>query len=114
MTVPHTIDLLLRQEPEINSQENEFSTSDITLRSVDEWAKQTIDPILQQLEDLCVLLASWNELGSGGNSKMTSCRRDNMSASPSGNRHDRWGVIKHLIFLFTLKEVKRLQLELLP
>ena len=40
-----TTELKLRQEPEMDSQENEFSASQITLRSVDERIKQAISPI---------------------------------------------------------------------
>ena len=48
-------DLGLRQKPKIDSQENEFSPSEITLRSLDERIKQAIYPILRHVEEICVL-----------------------------------------------------------
>ena len=41
------INLGLRQKSEMDSQENEFSTSEKTLRSLDEQIKQTTDSILR-------------------------------------------------------------------
>ena len=83
-----TIYLTLRQEPEMHFQENEFSAKQITLKSVDERIKQATDPYRRRVEYLCALLARGTELGSAGNSEATGSRRDNTSASPTGNRHD--------------------------
>ena len=83
-----TIDLRLRQEPEINCQKNESSISELTLRLVDERIKQATDPILRPVGEICTPLVSRTELESSGNSETSSSRRDNTSASPSGNQHD--------------------------
>ena len=83
-----TIDSRLRQEPEMNSQKNESSTSELTLTSVDERIKQATDPILRQVEELCALLASRTESESSGNSEASGSTRDSTSTSLSGNRHD--------------------------
>ena len=83
-----TIDWNLRQAFEMDSQEIDSYTSELTLRSVDERVKQATDPILSQVEELCALLANQTELESAGNNEAFGSRRDNMSASPSGNQHD--------------------------
>ena len=83
-----TIDLSLRQEPDMDCQKNESSISELTLRSVDERIKQATDPILRRVGEICTPLVSRNELESSGNNEASSLRRDNTSASPSGNRHD--------------------------
>ena len=46
----NTIDLGLRQKPDMDSQETELSASELLLRSVDERIKQAPDPILRQVE----------------------------------------------------------------
>ena len=66
-----TIGLRLRQEPEMDSREIEFSTGETTLRLVDERIKQAIDQFLWQLEGFCAPLASRTELESAGNSEAT-------------------------------------------
>ena len=65
-----TTDFRLRQEPETHSQENDFSASEITLKSVGERIKQATDPVLRRVEELCALLASWTELESPENNGM--------------------------------------------
>ena len=72
----------------MGSQENEFSTSELTLRSVDERIKQATDPVLRQVEELFFLLTNRTELESAGNSETSDSRRDNTSASPSGSRYE--------------------------
>ena len=81
-----TIDLSLRQALEMDSQEIESATIELTLRSVDERIKQAIDSILWRVEELCALLASRTELKSAGNSEGTNSRRYNTSISLADNR----------------------------
>ena len=73
----------------MDSQEKEFSTSEVTLRSVDERIKQTTDSILRLVEELCPLEASGAKIESTAISKVTSSSHDNISSSFSGHRHDR-------------------------
>ena len=84
----HTVDLKLKQEPVMNSQENEFSASEITLWLFDERIKQATDPIFRQVEESYALLASRDEMKSTGNNEATGSRRDNTSASPLSNRRE--------------------------
>ena len=66
-----TIELKLNQEAEMDSQQNEFSVSEITLRSVDERIKHATDPFVGRVEEQCALLANRSELKSSGNSEAT-------------------------------------------
>ena len=72
----------------MDSQQNDSSVSELTLRSTDERVKQTTDPIVRQVEQLCALLVSRTELESTGNSETSGSKRHNTSASPSHNRLD--------------------------
>ena len=59
-----TIELRLRQEPEMVTQGTETYASELTLRSFDELIKQASDPFLRQVEDLCAPLAGRIEMES--------------------------------------------------
>ena len=58
------IELLFRQEPEMDTPANETSADELSLRSVDERIKQATDPILRRVEEVCALLASRTEVES--------------------------------------------------
>ena len=73
----------------MESQENKFSASKITYRSLDEHNKQATDPIRRRMGDLCALLVGRPELELTGNSETNNSRRDNTSATPLGNRHNK-------------------------
>ena len=83
-----TIELRSRQETEMEPALGETPDVELTLRSVDGRIKQTSDPILKRVEELCALLASRTEMESTGNSEASGSRRDHESSSPSRNRHD--------------------------
>ena len=72
----------------MDTQENEFSASELTPRLVDERINQAVDPILRRKEELCAVLPSRTVLESTGNSEVSGSRRENTSASPSVNQHD--------------------------
>ena len=72
----------------MDSLEIEPSASQLTLRSVDKWIKQTNDPILRRVEEWCALSAVWTELEVAGNRDASGSRNDNACASASRNRHD--------------------------
>ena len=72
----------------MDSQKNDFSTSELTPRSVDEGIKQATDPFLRRVEKLCALLASRIDTESAKNSEAFGWRRDNTTANPSGNPDD--------------------------
>ena len=95
-----TIDLRLRQELAMDSQENESSAGDLTLRSVDERMKQATDLILWRVEEICALLASLAELEPAGNSEASGSRWDNASTSPLHNQHDSDHLICHPSFVW--------------
>ena len=57
-----TVELRREQEPEMDSVQNEFSIKGATHRSMNEQMKLATKPILRQVENLCVVLASRNEL----------------------------------------------------
>ena len=83
-----SIEFGLRQETKMDSQENDFSSREITLRSVDDRIKQATDPFLRRVEELCALMKNWTELESSGNRRGTGCKRDITSTSPSSIQHD--------------------------
>ena len=84
-----SIELRLRQEPEMEPAVDETTADELTLRSVDERIKQATDPIIRRVEELCVLVASRTEMESAGNSKTSGSRRNRESSSPTRNRHDK-------------------------
>ena len=84
-----TIDLRLRQEPEMDTQGIETSADEIKLRLLPEWVKQTADPILRGVEELCALLAGRTELESAANSEASGWKHGNASANPSRTRQDK-------------------------
>ena len=51
-----TIELRLRQEPEIDTLVTETSADELTLKSVNERIKQATDRVLRRVEELCTLL----------------------------------------------------------
>ena len=53
-----TIELRLSQEPEMDTQEMETASVELTLKSVYERIKQATDPILRRIDELSALLAS--------------------------------------------------------
>ena len=83
-----TIELRSRQETEMEPTLGETPDVELTLRSVDERIKQTTDPILRRVEELCALLASRTEMESAGNSEASSSSRNCEFSSPSRNRYD--------------------------
>ena len=72
----------------MNPQGIKAVADELTLRSVDERIRQATDPILRKVEEICALLASQLELESARNSEASGSRRENTSASRTGNRHD--------------------------
>ena len=68
--------------------ENKFSTSEKTLRSIDEQIEQATDPILRQVEELYALLEGQIEFKSAWNREVTGSRRNETSASSTCNRLD--------------------------
>ena len=84
-----TIELRLRQEPEMDTPANETSADELTFRSYDERVKQATDPILGRVEELWALLSSRIEVESTGNSEASGSRPNCESISPSRNRYDR-------------------------
>ena len=83
-----TIRLRFRQEPEMDTPENETFADEFTLRSVDKRIEQATDPILRRVEELCALLASRTEMEYAGNSEASGSRRNRESINPSRNRSD--------------------------
>ena len=85
-----TIEIKLRQEFEMEPRENEPSTSEITLSSVDDRTKQAT--ILRRKGELYALPASRIRLESTGNSKATSLRRDArpLATPVTGTTHTMW------------------------
>ena len=84
-----TIELGLRQEPEMKSQGIEMSANELTVRLVGERIKQVTDPILRKVrrvEELCALLAGRTEMESARNSEASGPRRHNTSVNVSRNR----------------------------
>ena len=57
----HTNKSRPRQELGMDSQENEFSTSELALKSVDERIRQATDSIRRRVEELSALLASQSD-----------------------------------------------------
>ena len=86
MSSTATIELRQRQKPEMDSQDNDFSSSEVTHSLVNEQMKQATEPLLQQVELLCAVLASRNELETARNSEATVFGRRNTSNSPGDNR----------------------------
>ena len=83
-----SIELMLRQEIEMQPTLDETPVDELTLRSVDERIKQATDPTLRRVEELCALLASRTQMESAGNSEASSSRRKRELSSPSCNRYD--------------------------
>ena len=95
-----TTELRLGQQPEMDTQANEASTDELTLRSVDERIKQATDPNLRRVEELCALLAGQTMMESGGNSEASGSRRNNDSFSPLRSGHDTPSPQKGIGFYF--------------
>ena len=85
---PETINLGLGQTLKMDSQENEFPASVLTLNLVDKGIKQSKYPLFWQVEEICGLLVQRIELKSTGNNEATGLRSGNTSTSLAGNRHD--------------------------
>ena len=66
----------------------ELSAGELTLRSVDERIKQTTDPVLRRVEEICALLAGRTKMESTGQTEASGSRRNHESISPSCNRHN--------------------------
>ena len=64
----NTIELRLKEDPEMDSQEKKFSANELTPRSVKKRIKQAIDTILKRMKQICALLVCRTELESAGNS----------------------------------------------
>ena len=76
------IELRFRQKREMDSPEIETSADKHTLKSIHERIKQTTDPILRRVEELCALLASRTEMESAGKSEASGSRRNRESFKP--------------------------------
>ena len=83
-----SIELGLRQEPEMEPTVDKTPDDELTLRFVDEKIKQATDPILRKVEELCSLLAIRTEMESAGNSEASGSRRNREPHSPSRNWYD--------------------------
>ena len=83
-----SIELRLRHVTEMEPAVDETSADELTLRSIDEGIKQTTDPLLGRVEELCALLASRMEMETAGNSEASGWRRNREYSSPSRNRCD--------------------------
>ena len=70
----------------MDSSENGFRTSAVTHQSVNEEIEQATGPILRQVEKLCSLLASRNEMEPTSHGEATGLRLDNTSVSSADNR----------------------------
>ena len=68
----------------MNSQDNDFSTREVTHCSVSEQISEVINPTLRQVEEFCAPSASRNELKLHENFK-----QGNTSASPADIRYDK-------------------------
>ena len=81
----------LKQQPEINSPEDEWPTCDLTVRPIDKLVKQASDPILRRVEELCALLTGRTELDAAGKSETSSSRRKKKPKSNhAGQSHNIW------------------------
>ena len=76
------------QEQEMNTQENDFYSSDFTHQSLSAQINRATEPILRQVEKLCPLVTEGKELDTAGNSGATSSRRDDAPASSTDSCYD--------------------------
>ena len=80
-----TMELRLRQRPEMDTPENETSANELTPRSIDERIKQATEPIFKRVEDLCDLVAFQTKGESTGHSEVSSSRRNCESIGTLGS-----------------------------
>ena len=60
-----TIELSIKQEPQMDTPDTETSTIELTLRPADERIEPPIDRVLRGVEEFCALLARQTEVASG-------------------------------------------------
>ena len=58
----------------MDSQDNDYLTSEVTYSSLSEKIKQASEPILRQVEEIHALLVSQNESEAAGNGRTTFSR----------------------------------------
>ena len=72
----------------MNSQVNEFSARGVSQHTVNEQIKLATEPILQQFESLCAILADGTVLKATGIVGVNGSRLENAATSSKDNRYN--------------------------
>ena len=81
-----SIEFKHNQEQGMDTQENDFSSNEVTHQLVRAQIELATEPILRQVEKVCALLTERDGLGTAGISEAAGSRRGETPASSSDNR----------------------------